>query len=99
MWTPRNVSLKVGTPYQVTFQSDPTRPTVRHGVGGLTALGVPADCSLLNPSCVWTITPTAAQAAFNGGVYQYGCVQTTCGSGHNSMAAGAVNGGTITITP
>jgi PKD repeat protein len=98
-WSPATTTLRVGQPYQITFQNNPAQPTVRHGVGGLAALGVPADCNLLNPSCVWTITPTSAQAAFNGGVYQFGCVQTSCGSGHTGMTAGAVNGGTITITP
>ena len=98
-WSPATTTLTVGQPYQITFQNNPAQPAVRHGVGGLAVLGVPGDCNLLAPSCVWTITPTAGQASANGGVYNFGCAQSTCGSGHNSMTAGAANGGTIRITP
>jgi hypothetical protein len=99
LWSPATTTLSVGQPYEITFETNPAQPTVHHGVGGLAVLGVPAACDFLNPSCVWTITPTAAQAAANGGVYSFGCSQTTCGSGHNSMAPGGANGGTIRITP
>ncbi len=101
-WTPQNVSLKVGQPYQITFQTDPTAPTIHHGVGGLVvfgSLGPPAACDFLNPSCVWNFTPTAAMLNSPGPVYQYGCTQTTCGSGHLSMTAGSPMGGTVTIVP
>ena len=99
MWSPAVTTLTVGQPYEITFDTDPTQPSVHHGVAGLAVLGVPADCNFLNPSCVWNITPTAAQAGFNGGVFQFGCSQTTCGSGHTNMQPGGVSGGTIRITP
>ncbi len=101
-WTPQNVNLKVGQPYEITFRNDPTAPAVQHGVGGLVVfgnLGPPAACFLLNPSCVWNFTPSATMLNSPGPVYQYGCTQTTCGSGHLSMTAGSPMGGTITIVP
>ena len=101
-WTPKNVNLKVGQPYQITFRIDPAVPSVHHGVDGPLALGgpgPPADCFFLNPSCVWNFTPTASMLNSPGPVYQYGCSQSTCSFGHDTMTAGAVNGGTITIVP
>jgi PKD repeat protein len=101
-WTPQNVDLKVGQPYEITFQTDPAVPSIHHGVGGpagLGSLGPPADCFFLNPSCVWKITPTANLLNSPGPVYQYGCTQSTCGFGHTNMTAGGPMGGTITIVP
>ena len=98
-WSVKSVSLKVGQPYEITFETDPAQPAVHHGVAGLAVLGVPPECTFLNPSCVWNITPTLAQATYNGGVYPFGCAQTTCGPGHSTMQPGGVNAGTITITP
>jgi len=100
-WSPASTTLKVGTPYQITFQIDPAQPNVHHGVGGdaVVLLGIPPACNFLAPSCVWNITPTLAQATSNGGVYLYGCSQTSCGSGHANMQQGGQSGGTIRITP
>jgi len=97
--SPATTTLKVGRSYEITFETNPAQPNVHHGVAGLAVLGVPADCTFLNPSCVWTVTPTLAQATSNGGVYPYGCAQTSCGSGHANMQQGGPSGGTITITP
>jgi len=99
-WSPQNVNLTVGQPYQITFRNDPTAPNVRHGVGGLLILGAPAACNFLNPSCTWNFTPTAAHLLLApGGVFPYGCTQSACGSGHISMTAGSPSGGTLTIVP
>jgi len=101
-WTPQNVNLKVGQPYEVTFQIDPAVPSVHHGVGGPAGLGnqgPPANCFFLNPSCVWNFTPTANMLGSPGPVYPYGCTQSTCGFGHTNMTAGGMSGGTITIVP
>ncbi len=100
-WSPASTTLTVGQPYQITIQLDPAQPNVHHGMGGdaFVQLGIPSGCSFLAPSCVWNITPTAAQASMNGGVYPFGCSQTSCGSGHANMQQGGPSGGTIRITP
>jgi PKD repeat protein len=77
-FTPANVTLKVGTKYQITWTSS----DVLHGVGGLAGLGI-ANCSAIpaQTSCSATITPKSTQV----GRYDYACTQSSCGAGHSTM--------------
>jgi len=77
-YTPNEVVLLVGRPYQVVFRSADTT----HGVGGLSALGLSCPNGVTpEQPCSFSITPTAGQV----GTYSYACT-IFCGSGHAGMS-------------